>query len=254
MQSSLLFESLFKRNINDAGNAEYLKRIAEEHPYFSFAQFYLLRQENPGTEDYNKQALKAGVLFNNPYWLNFQLLQTQQTATPADLIVEDDPGNISVSEDNSIVQNEIQENKEIESANEKKDSPQQGNIIKEEMLFEPLYTTDYFASQGIKLTEEVQPTDKLGKQLKSFTDWLKTMKKINPDKIQIDHSAQTDASIQTLAEKSNTEGEVITETMAEIFIQQGKAEKAVETYQKLSLLNPSKSAYFAAKIEQLKGH
>lgn len=26
---------------------------------------------------------------------------------------------------------------------------------KEELLFEPLHTTDYFASQGIKLSEEI---------------------------------------------------------------------------------------------------
>ena len=115
-----------------------------------------------------------------------------------------------------------------------------------------MHLVDYFASQGIKLSEEVQPTDKLGMQLKSFTGWLKTMKKI--------HVADTQASagiadmvIQTLAAKSNTEGEVLTEAMAEVLLQQGKTEKAAELYKKLSLLNPSKIAYFAAKIEQLKG-
>ena len=40
--------------------------------------------------------------------------------------------------------------------------------------------------------------------------------------------------------------------MAEVFIQQGKIEKAHDIYKKLSLLNPAKSAYFAAKIELLK--
>jgi len=40
--------------------------------------------------------------------------------------------------------------------------------------------------------------------------------------------------------------------MAEVLVKQGKSEKAIEMYQKLSLLNPSKSAYFAAKIERIK--
>jgi hypothetical protein len=40
--------------------------------------------------------------------------------------------------------------------------------------------------------------------------------------------------------------------MAEVYLQQGKPKKAIEIYQKLSLLNPSKSAYFAAKLEILK--
>jgi len=40
--------------------------------------------------------------------------------------------------------------------------------------------------------------------------------------------------------------------MADVLVQQGRTNKAVEVLKKLSLLNPSKSTYFAAKIEQLK--
>jgi hypothetical protein len=59
--------------------------------------------------------------------------------------------------------------------------------------------------------------------------------------------------VQAMAEKSNAENEVLTEAMAEVFAQQGKAAKAIEVYEKLSLLNTAKSAYFAAKIQNLKG-
>jgi hypothetical protein len=120
-----------------------------------------------------------------------------------------------------------------------------------DIAFEPLHTTDYFASQGIKLSGEIKPTDKLGKQLKSFTEWLKTMKKIHTDKLE-QSSGQADQVIQTLAEKSNAEDEVLTEAMAEVLLQQGKTDKAIDVYKKLSLLSPTKSAYFAAKIDQLK--
>jgi hypothetical protein len=123
--------------------------------------------------------------------------------------------------------------------------------VKEEMLFEPLYAVDYFASQGIKLTEEVQPSDKLGQQLRSFTEWLKSMKKThNPGLPANDLAAEED--VQTIAEKSNTEDDVVTEAMAEVFALQGRKQKAIAIYGKLSLLNPHKSAYFAAKIENLK--
>ena len=64
-------------------------------------------------------------------------------------------------------------------------------------------------------------------------------------------SESLDKSVQAMAEKSNKEEDVITETMAEVFLQQGKLHKAKEIYEKLSLLNPSKIAYFAAKIEQI---
>lgn len=63
---------------------------------------------------------------------------------------------------------------------------------------------------------------------------------------------KVDSSVQHLAEISNKDAEVMTETMAEVFLQQGKKNKAKEIYVKLSLLNPDKSAYFAAKLENLK--
>ena len=119
------------------------------------------------------------------------------------------------------------------------------------LLFEPLHTTDYFASQGIKLSEVIQPGDKMGRQMKSFTEWLKTMKKVHPDGLKDKGDGFIDPSVQKLAEKSNKEEEVLTESMAEVYLQQGKTNKAKEIYEKLSLLNPSKNAYFAAKLKEI---
>ncbi len=127
-----------------------------------------------------------------------------------------------------------------------------------EMLFEPLHTSDYFASVGIRLSEEEKSGDRLGKQLKSFTDWLKTMKKVHASQlVQVTQTAEVEAAgaeskIQKLAERSNQDNEVLTEAMADVLLQQGRQEKATEILQKLSLLNPTKSAYFAAKINQIK--
>ena len=127
------------------------------------------------------------------------------------------------------------------------------DTTEEKISFEPLYTTDYFASQGIKISTDITPGDKLGKQLKSFTEWLKTMKKVHSEQLTQVNDA-TDITIQKLAEHSNKEDEVVTEAMAEVLLQQDKRAKAIEVYQKLSLLNPSKTAYFAAKIDHLKEH
>ncbi len=124
---------------------------------------------------------------------------------------------------------------------------------KDDLLFEPYHTIDYFASQGIKLSKiEPEPKDKLGRQLKSFTEWLKMMKKlpqISVDKIlaENEESRVVEAASQSIESK-----EVITEAMAEVYEKQGLHDKAVEVYHKLSLLNPGKSAYFAGRIEALK--
>ncbi|PWT78533.1 MAG: hypothetical protein C5B59_01550 [Bacteroidetes bacterium] len=120
-----------------------------------------------------------------------------------------------------------------------------------ELLFEPYHTVDYFASQGIKLLQEENPTDRFGKQLKSFTDWLKSMKKLPLMPIPAERNEE-EVKIEEIAAHSIEEKDVVTEAMAEVLAKQGKIESAIEIYLKLSLLNPLKIAYFAAKIEELK--
>jgi hypothetical protein len=121
------------------------------------------------------------------------------------------------------------------------------------IAFEPLHTVDYFASQGIKINEELLTNDKLGSQMKSFTAWLRSMKKLHPGKLE-EQSVANEKLIQTSADESNINTEVLTEAMAEVLIKQDKKEKAIEMFSKLSLINPSKSAYFAARIESIKSN
>ena len=132
--------------------------------------------------------------------------------------------------------------------------PQTQNPKQEtELAFEPYHTVDYFASQGIKLSQEEAPKDKLGKQLKSFTEWLKTMKRLPATQVTNAVDAGSETKVQHMAEDSIHQSDVWTEAMAEVWTKQGNAQKAIEVYNKLSLLNPSKRAYFATKIENLKG-
>jgi hypothetical protein len=429
-----LFESLFKRNFRSVDTKAFLTALTKEYPYFTAAQFYLLKQSASNSRDFASQAAKTSLLFNNPFWLNYQLNREEKTTLQPDKTLggkavdinikkEDLPGQPLIeAEENSFEQAELKstpivngssvedvsdetatenpnlaadnlyaetekpeelqpkyhsevmsenaeeetnvaipqgednrletaekvpqpqasvsyteditstetdqsdaekelnddiqlldkgihgndevvtekdfhttefigENNAIQSKLEKPAIPDTSSIVNAEeddkddegiindtdntsekdmqpmilnlnfdvkatttedtISYQPLHTSDYFASLGIKLNENGLPVDRLGKQLKSFTDWLKVMKKIHPDQLpQTDEL--TEQTIQELAEISNKKGDVLTEAMADVLIQQGKLNKAVEVYQKLSLLNPSKSAYFAAKIDNIK--
>jgi hypothetical protein len=223
-----LFTNIFGASADD--NTSMLRQVTNDFPYFSIAQFYLLKQTDPSDPDHLSIAGKTALHFNNPFHLNYLLNKKDSEELTTD------PHSKTVAETNiSAMQEAAQTEKEAA----------------EPMIFEPLYTTDYFASQGIRLSDEIKPDDKLGKQLKSFTDWLKTMKKVHDQKLPAGNE-QLDLSVQNIAEKSNKESDILTESMAEVYISQGKYRKALEIYEKLSLLNPSKSAYFAAKTEHLK--
>lgn len=119
-------------------------------------------------------------------------------------------------------------------------------------LFEPYHTVDYFASQGIKAPVLDDPKDKFGQQLKSFTDWLKVMKRLPLTEITKQIPVEQEKQVADLAHHSLDEKQVWTEAMAEVWAKQGERQKAIRIYEKLSLLEPSKSAYFAGKIDALK--
>jgi hypothetical protein len=126
------------------------------------------------------------------------------------------------------------------------------NSSADKLSFEPYHTVDYFASQGIKLSQEEATKDRFGKQLKSFTEWLKTMKKLPVNEQVKPLDIRAEQAVENLAAHSVETEEIYTETMAEVWLRQGNREKAIEIFSKLSLLNPSKRAYFAAKIDSLK--
>lgn len=112
---------------------------------------------------------------------------------------------------------------------------------------------------------------KINKEM-TFTQWLKflseknaieTIEEVNQNlktlqsktNLYDDEFDEEDLALQEMikpiAQKSAEPTEVVSENYAKILILQGRYEKAREIYQKLSLLNPEKSAYFASEIEKL---
>ncbi len=121
-------------------------------------------------------------------------------------------------------------------------------------LFEPYHTIDYFASQGIRLSNELPADDKLGRQMKSFTDWIRSMKRLPQARMEekLLETTRGGEQVVAMAAGSIRPQEVTTETMAEVLVKQGNIAKAIDIYHKLSLAYPHKSVYFASRIEQLK--
>ncbi|CAN5209468.1 hypothetical protein BH09BAC2_BH09BAC2_09200 [soil metagenome] len=238
----------YNNPVSDLNNADWVS-LREQFPYSNYLHFALLNSLKNNREALAEYKRTAAIHFSDPFLLNWQLLYNSSAYGIAAVekvskkVIEQQP-----DREQNDMSSEVPDINLSQSAAEplvQKNKPED-----DELIFEPLYKTDYFASQGIKLTDEPVSNDKLGKQLKSFTEWLKSMKKIHPDAVNTP-SVSDDKRIQTIAESSNTIEDVLTESMAEVYIMQDKPDKAIEVYEKLSLTNPSKSAYFAAKIESI---
>lgn len=116
---------------------------------------------------------------------------------------------------------------------------------------DPYHSIDYFASQGIQLKNDDLNKDQMGRQLKKFTEWLKTMKRIPASESAADIDDATNQNIQNIAAHSIAGTEITTEAMADVLVKQKRYDRAIEMYRKLSLQNPAKSTYFASLIEDL---
>jgi hypothetical protein len=94
--------------------------------------------------------------------------------------------------------------------------------------------------------------DQFSRQLKSFTEWLRTMKRISPIQDAANSGNKDEEEATLLPSQQVEESDIATEAMAEVWLKQGQKNRALAIYHKLSLQNPSKSHYFATKIENLK--
>lgn len=74
-----------------------------------------------------------------------------------------------------------------------------------------------------------------------------------PTELELQASKQRELSAQALAERSVTENKaLVSETLARLLAKQGHRDKAIAMYERLYLVYPEKSAYFAAEIDKLK--
>ncbi len=79
-----------------------------------------------------------------------------------------------------------------------------------------------------------------------ITNFIQNEDQIVPKRAEFFNPAK--AAKNSLLDKDD----LVTETLANIYAAQGNISKAISTYEKLSLLHPEKSTYFAALIQKLK--
>ncbi|MBS1486904.1 MAG: hypothetical protein JST43_04885 [Bacteroidetes bacterium] len=109
---------------------------------------------------------------------------------------------------------------------------------------------------GNDLIEEIKSTKKKikpgGEKQKEQSEIIDQFIKIQPTISRPQPTAKQEKDLD-LAEPSSQFGEnIVSETLVEILLKQGKKEKAIEALKKLIWKFPQKKAYFAAQIEDLR--
>lgn len=245
-----LIKDIFNKNSFWEVNKEELIKMMENFPYASvFRYFHAQKLKTLNDHEYLDALTHTSLFFNNKRWL-YNLLNEEGEITVEAFTDDHKKEEISKNEANS---NEHEIIKETDDLKKEPESIDKSEDLSEGFNFEPYHTIDYFASQGIKL-RPAETTDKLGQKVKSFTEWLKTMKKIQAeqeDRILKQGQPPHDEKLD-LKEKDLNEVPVITEAMAEIYLKQGLLDKAIEVYDKLSLQNPHNSHIFADRIKVIK--
>jgi tetratricopeptide (TPR) repeat protein len=146
-----------------------------------------------------------------------------------------------------------------ESAESLKEEKKEENIIEKET--KKVYIHDRNFGKTVKLTTESPLEIYLKNRAKSETEivplevqqeiiqnFLKSKPTINR------FSNTTDTQPNKDLSKTSTIGteDLVSETLANILLKQGKIKKAIEAFEKLKLKYPEKSTYFAARIQQIK--
>ncbi len=265
-ETDFMIQSLFERESMDEMTLDELKRYSEEFPYSSIVQFlYTCKLKSQYHLDFPEAVSKTALFFDDSSWLNYQLSEDAEKGnfrktlydTPYSNTSDDElaegVGEIEVADDENEGSHHqpstTQSNDKIDlQISETNSLPESNKDF--EFPLTPYHTIDYFASLGIKINME-NDKDELSMKVKSFTAWLKTMKRLQPGTETVTIK-DIQSILDTPNEKENQAEEVLTEAMAEVYLKQGLSEKAIEVYHKLSLQNPLNSHIFADKISKIK--
>jgi tetratricopeptide (TPR) repeat protein len=158
----------------------------------------------------------------------------------------------------------------VEESKEQQELSKQVVDEVEQIILEELahasYSVEALAEEEEKVTEiaEVEPQDEVSER--SFTSWLRPKEQPSAKAAAFDlidkfikenpsiSKAKTDAPSPIAVEKADIvdNDDLVTETLARVYMKQGHYDKAIKTYEKLSLKIPEKNAFFASQIEVIK--
>lgn len=250
---------------------EQLQQIIKDYPYFQNAHLLLLYGLHQKKSDKFEEQLKQSALFlsSRAFLVNAIIYgwpsQNEKSGIFGNIPSSDFLGNVEIypdiiAEEELIASNSTQFPDVIQTEETITD-----DFNKQELSFEESMPFSLEDAQPIELLEK-KDNEEIAKQDSSSDlldfDLSSVKPDDEPDPDLIDQFLKINPRIVPRLDMEDTRGdisipgleetdEIVTETLAEIYEQQGHFLKAKGAYQKLILKFPEKSAYFASRIEEL---
>lgn len=251
---------------------QHLNLILAKYPYLVPAQ-WIQSGEQYAAQGFSKDMLHKSQLFMGN-WMQFynSLVGSSQNA-PKKTIFDANAIN-KVESDEAILDEE-----ELLILDETMNEENKTQVAEIDDIIQPLFVENYFQHQGIEVSDEIPEEVEESEKEKSllvmmgFDEWLLFLKKKNEakkseeeDKAMLRLMWQREKLAAAIGEEDDNIPEavfemainsidkqdiMVSEPLAEIHVKQGRYDKAIEIYRKLSLQNPEKKTYFAAKINHL---
>ncbi len=230
-------------NISDE-DVESLSAVVESYPYFTIAQALLsvgleLKEDNRS----NRQLRLAAAMVPDRNALRHLLAEAEEKPQVCDL-----PDEMAEQNEEEIIPEKTIVIPEIDLRKSQEELSKEMALLEEKR--KSLDELKALIEQRIvELEQEKEESKKEDKSL-SKNEIIDKFIAENP---QISRPKQEFYDPFVVAQASVVDQEnIISETLATIYLNQGYVEKAISIYQKLSLKNPEKSVYFAKLIEKAK--
>ncbi len=232
-----------------------LKEIVEEYPYFQTAQ--LLYTYNLYTQSNFRFAgyLKTCAIYANDRAVLYQLLnptilpsKTPELTTTSETTDSENSSLFELTEENQITEAEFPL---LLSLHPTQDESADFDLLSFEQP-DSYYQLEEITLIPDTIDSNVQPETiepKVEEKIDLIDRFIKVNPSIQPRKENIPIRNEETALKDALEYEND---EYITETLSRIYLKQGHYQKAIDSFNRLSLKFPEKSVYFAQQIEEIK--